>query len=158
MSWVHVHLILNHVPVIGIVFVLVILAVALWRRSADNARLGLGAMAALAVVTGVVYWTGEPAEEAVEHLPGVSEALIHAHEDAALVAAIAVGVAGTAAAYLLWVFRRHELPRWATRAALGLTLVAGGFMAWTANLGGQIRHTEVRSAQAVIPGEEDKDH
>lgn len=158
MSWVHVHLILNHVPVIGIVFVLAILAVALWRRSADLAKLGLAAMTALAVVTGAVYWTGEPAEEAVENLPGISEALIHAHEDAALVAAIAVGVTGAAAAYLLWLFRRHELPRWATRAALGLTLVAGGFMAWTANLGGQIRHTEVRSSQVVISGEDADDH
>jgi hypothetical protein len=150
MSWVHVHLILNHVPVIGLVFVLIVLGVALWRRSAEMTKLGLSAMTTLAVVTGAVFWTGEPAEEAVEDLAGVAEPLIHAHEEAALTALIAIGVAGAIAAWLLWRLRsRQQVPRWVATTAFGLTLVAGGFMGWTAYLGGQIRHTEVRSVEAT---------
>src|SRR5688572_23069651 len=104
MSFVHLHLLLNHVPVIGIVFVLGVLLAALWRRNSDVAKAGLSALVAVALDTVAVFFTGEPAEEAVENLAGVSDAVIHAHEDAALYSFIATGAAGAIALYLLWIF------------------------------------------------------
>lgn len=39
-----------------------------------------------------VYFTGEPAEELIEHLAGFSEPLVERHEEAALIATIGISV------------------------------------------------------------------
>ena len=156
MSIVHLHLILNHVPVIGMVFALLILGVAAWRRNDGMGRLGLSVMVGLAVVTAVVFLSGEPAEEAVENVAGVSEAMIHPHEEAAEAALIVTGIAGALALVALGAYRRRALPRWLTGAAFMAALVAGTTLGWAANLGGRIRHTEIGATASS--GDEVEDH
>ena len=158
MSTVHLHLLLNHVPVIGILAVAFVLIVAFARKNDAIGKLGLAMLVGIALVTIVVYFTGEPAEEAVEDLAGVSESLIHSHEEAAEVAFIATALAGLAALGLLLRSARRALARWAVAGTLALSLVVAGLMAWTANLGGQIRHSEIRGAGAAVQqGEADDD-
>ena len=158
MSIVHLHLILNHVPVIGMVFALLILGVAAWRRNDGMGRLGLAVMVGLAVVTAGVFLTGEPAEEAVEEVAGVSEAMIHPHEEAAEAALIVTGIAGAIALVALGAFRRRALPRWLTGAAFTAALASTTMLGWAANLGGQIRHTELGGTASASSGEESEDH
>ena len=143
MNWVHIHLLLNHVPVIGIVLAVPILAWGIGRRSEEVIRLSLVLLAALAAVTIVVYLTGEPAEEAVEGLSGVSESLIERHEEAALLATAAFAAIGALALAGLIRFRRGPIPRRFAAVVLGLALVPAAMVGWTANLGGEIRHTEI---------------
>lgn len=158
MSIVHLHLILNHVPVIGMVFALLILGVAAWRRNDGMGRLGLAVMVGLSLVTAVVFLSGEPAEEAIERVAGVSEAMIHPHEEAAEAALIATGIAGVLALTALSAYRRRALPRWLTGAAFTAALVSTTMLGWAANLGGQIRHTEIGGTAAASSGEESEDH
>ena len=157
MSIVHLHLILNHVPVIGMVFALLILGVAAWRRNDGMGRLGLAVMVGLAVVTAAVFLTGEPAEEAVEEVAGVSEAMIHPHEEAAEAALIVTGIAGAMALVALSAYRRRALPRLITGAAFTAALVSTTMLGWAANLGGQIRHTEIGGTATASSGEEGED-
>lgn len=154
MSIVHLHLILNHVPLIGMAFVLLILGVAMWRRNDGMGRLGLVVMVGLAAVTAVVFLSGEPAEEAIESIAGVSEAMIHPHEEAAEASLIATGIAGVLALIVLGIYRRRALPRWVTGVALIAALVASSMLGWTANLGGQIRHTEIGGS---VPSDDHED-
>ena len=158
MSIVHLHLILNHVPVIGMAFALLILGVAAWRRNDGMGRLGLVVMVGLALVTAAVFLTGEPAEEAVEEVATVSEAMIHPHEEAAEASLIATGIAGALALIALVAYRRRALPRWVTGVAFVAALVANTMLGWTANLGGRIRHTEIGGIAAASSGEEVEDH
>ena len=155
MSFVHLHLILNHVPVIGSVFVLLLLALAWVKRSSEIGKLAIGFIVAIGVVSAVVFLTGEPAEEAVEHVAGVSDAVIHQHEDAAglaLVLAGTIGVMGLAT--LLW-YRRLAIPRVVMSVALVATVALNAAMAWTAYLGGQIRHTEIRTSAGEVDRSDD---
>jgi hypothetical protein len=146
MSWAHIHLALTHVPVIGLLIVLLLLVVARLRRSAELKRVSYGLLVLLAAATLVVYLTGEPAEELVENLPGFSEALVERHEEVALIATIGMGVLGLVALVGLIRFRAPRIaPAWYDRGLLLLALLMGGVMAWTANLGGQIRHSEIRA-------------
>lgn len=144
MDLVHLHLLLNHVPVIGTVLTALLLAWALLRRSSELGKVSLGLLGLLAVVAIVVYLTGEPAEERVEGLPGISEPIMERHEEIALVATIVMGAVGALALGALAAFRRRPLPHGVTALALVATLGTAGVMGYTANLGGQIRHSEIR--------------
>jgi uncharacterized membrane protein YeaQ/YmgE (transglycosylase-associated protein family) len=146
MSPVHLHLLLNHLPVIGTIVAIVLLAYALVRRSPELVRASLGMFVLFALAGAVVYLTGEPAEELVEGLPGVSEAIMERHEEAALVATTLLGLVGAVALGGLLAFRKRAagIPRGFAAAALLLALVPAAAMGYTANLGGQIRHTEIR--------------
>lgn len=153
MNIAHLHLILNHFPVVGSVIVALLLALALYRRSDELGRAALLLAALVGAVSVVVYFTGEPAEELVERLPGVSEAITEQHEEAALVATIVVAALGALSLAVLGMHRGHRaLSRRTTGAALALALVAGGVMGYTAFLGGQVRHTEIRSGAVASQG------
>jgi uncharacterized membrane protein len=146
MNWVHVHLALSHLPVIGTIFGVLLLLLALIRKSEELKRVSLGVFVFTALLALPVYFTGEPAEEVVEHLPGVAESLIERHQNAALFALLMAGVTGIVALTGLILFRRAEkMPGRVVAAALVLSLATSGLMVWTANLGGEIRHTEIRA-------------
>ena len=149
MNGVHIHLLLNHIPVIGMLIGLVVFALGVWRRNDSWTRLALGLFAVVAVASLATVLTGEGAEEAVERLPGVTDAVIEPHEEAAQVAAIGAYVLGAISiAALAWV-RGRPLPRTLTVAVLPIVLLVAGLMAYAANLGGQIRHTEIRAGAVV---------
>jgi hypothetical protein len=145
MNAVHLHLMLNHLPVIGSAIGVLLLAVALARRSGELTKVALGLFALLGVAAVAVFLTGEPAEDVVEKLPGFSHAITEEHEEVALVATIALGAFGALAVALLAAFRRRALPRWAAVGSLLGALAICAIMGYTAFLGGQIRHTEVRT-------------
>src|SRR5437868_4962602 len=106
MSITHLHLLLNHVPVVGIFGLVVLFVLAAWRRSSELGKVALGLTVTLAAIAVGVYFTGEPAEELVEHLPGFDKRLVEAHERAAMVATIAFTSIGLVAAALLARYRR----------------------------------------------------
>ena len=157
MTAAHWHLILNHIPLLGILFGALLLAFGLWRSQEDvqKASLGLLAVAGLAIIA--VYLTGEPAEEVVEGLAGVSHDAIEAHEHFAwygLVAGIATGV--VALGTLLYGALRRRLVRWTVGLTLLLAVVSVGLIGYTANLGGKISHPELRGEPTVqtAPGDD----
>jgi uncharacterized membrane protein len=153
MTWAHLHLALNHVPVIGIFFIVLLLGTAVARGNSDLTRASYGLIVVVAVIAIAVYFTGEPAEELVEKLPGFSEPLVERHEDAALIATLGMSLLGVAA--IVGLVRRQR--GWYSKAVLALSLVVFALMGWTANLGGQIRHTEIRSTATAVDttGEDD---
>jgi|SRR5690348_4904918 len=164
MSIVHLHLLLNHLPVIGSVFGLLLLAVALWRGSGELTRVSLGFLALIGAASVAVFLTGEPAQDAVEKLPGFSEAIADRHEDAALLATIVTGTIGALALAALLIYRRRAVPRWVTTIGLVCALGSTALMGYVANLGGQIRHTEIRPGSTssgvgpVRPIEAEREH
>lgn len=150
MDAAHVHLMLNHLPFAGILIGIPILLVAWWRKSDTLARTGMFVILLSGIVTIPTFLTGEPAEEIIEHLPGISEKLIKIHEESAettiwLVAAAAIG----ALISLIIAFKKKSMPMRAIPAVTVLAICAMGFLAWTSNLGGEISHPEVRKDKMV---------
>ncbi|HRI03515.1 MAG TPA: hypothetical protein PLL77_07200 [Pyrinomonadaceae bacterium] len=148
----YLHLSLNHIPVIGSVFGFIILFIGIVARSKAVNRVGLGLLAISAIVAIPVYLTGETAEEIVEKLPGFSESITGQHESAA---ALSLGLAifsGVLAitALLFSRARTEKNPGYLVIATLLLSLLTTTSMVRTANLGGQVRHTEIRSGAQNI--------
>ena len=152
MNATHLHLILNHLPMLGVVIAGVLFGIALWYDNVQFQRLTLGLIALFALTAIPVYLTGEPAQHVVERLAGVSEAAIDRHEHAASIALGAVEGLGGLALLGMLIFRRaRAIPRGFAASVLVFALAVSGLFGWTGYLGGQIRHTEIR-ADAPVSG------
>lgn len=147
----HLHLILNHVPVLGVVFGITLLVAALVRRNQVLGQAALVTFVVCAVTAAIVFFTGEPAEKIVEHLPGVASAAIERHEEAAKVALAAMVLLGTMSLAGLLLFRTRPSIRGFDVGILILALGCFATIAWTAALGGQIRHTEIAPGAVTAP-------
>ncbi|HLK32624.1 MAG TPA: hypothetical protein VKT29_06005 [Terriglobales bacterium] len=146
MSSAHIHLILNHIPVMGIAFAAAIMAFAMLRPSSELKKLSLVFFVFIALAAIPTYLTGEPAEKSLTGY-NVPTAVIERHEEAAGAALAGVEILGVIALAGLVLFRRTTPPQWFFAGCLAIALAIGGIMAWTANLGGQIRHPEISTAQ-----------
>ena len=127
-----------------------LLAYGIVRRSQELTKAGMGALVIVALLAIPAYLTGEPAEEIAERLPGVTEQLIETHEDAAKIAFAASLVVGMLALAGLGLYRGKEPPLAMALGLVALALAAAGAMAWTANLGGKIRHPEIRGEASRV--------
>ncbi len=152
MNFAYMHLIINHIPLVGIPIALAFLGHGLWTRSASTQRFSLLILFGLAAMVLPVYLTGEPAEEVVEHLPGVLESFIESHEDAAKFSLILTLTTGAAAFLALWFQRVESKRRLINFGVMGLAILALLSLAYTANLGGKIRHSELRAEGTVQTG------
>lgn len=150
MDGAHLHLILNHIPVFGLLVGFLLLAWGMIRGYNDIQKAALVTLFVTAATALPVYLTGEPAEDIVEKLPGVSEQIMSQHEDSAMFSLIMAMITGVLALGAIAVkrFLSTQIAAMAAVAVLIVTLITGGAMAFTANLGGQIRHTEIRNGQA----------
>ena len=154
-NWAHVHLMINHFPIVGVMGAVLLLLYALVRKSEEVTLVSLGAFVLVALITIPVYFTGELAEDAVKNLPGVTEKFIGRHEDIAFYALILMETLGILAlAGLLLLRRSGKIPQWVISALLVLSLITTAVIGFTANLGGQIRHTEIRAdaPSSSVPG------
>jgi hypothetical protein len=141
----YLHLLLNHIPIIGGALVLLLLVVALAGRSDDVTRVALAFTVLIALGTIPVYLTGSGAAKIVPHDDPVAAHRIERHEERAERAAIATWAAGGLALIgLLAGLRGRPAPRWATLGTLVLLIVANGLLFFAAKAGGEISHPEVR--------------
>lgn len=152
MSGAHFHLIVNHVPVLGAVFCLMALAWALWWKDWGVQRFSMACLVLLGGSSVLAYVTGEPAEEVVESIATVSHDYIERHEDAAWIALWSGMVCGLVGVVGL-ILRAEKARQMMTYLALAVSVLCLGLMIWTANLGGMVRHTEIRpeAASSMIP-------
>lgn len=169
MNGAHLHLLVNHLPVIGSLFAILLLVWSLARKNTDIARAALG-LFVIAAITGLAaYFTGEPAEHMAEEIAGVSKDAIHAHEESAELATVLLGGYGVFALGALVYLRKRsmEFPHKLVALALLLSFVPAGAMGLTTNQGGKIRHPEISSAGAPmatsggrtdVAGHEESDH
>jgi hypothetical protein len=154
MDLAHTHLLLNHFPTIGFIIGGGLFLLSLVTNSNDLKRASLVVLLGIALLAIPTYITGNGAQDAIKSLPGISKSLIEAHEGAAFVALGFMEFTGAFAWLGLWQFRRlARVPNWNLLVILVLTLVSLGLMTRASNLGGEIRHAEIRAVQeTVAPG------
>lgn len=145
MNWMHIHLALNHVPVLGTIFILGLLVVGLIRKSDELMRLSLWAFVALMAVGVPIKFTGDFAHEQAQEEPWLLKPIAEAHEQAADQATTGIFLLGIMAIVGLVLGRKGKpVPTWAYITTIVLALATFGLMLRAANSGGQIRHAEIR--------------
>lgn len=142
----HWHLVLNHLPILGSFLGLFLVLFLYVRDSRHWETITLWWFVFMALLAIPVYFTGEPAEELVEGMTGVSHDAIEVHEEWAFWAFTVQVITGVFALGFL-VYRRIQAStvHWVRHTFLGLVLGTVALMGYTATLGGHIHHPETRS-------------
>jgi len=154
MNAAHLHLLVNHFPVVGSVFGVAFFLIALFKRNELLIKSSLWILLAVAAAAALAYATGDPAKDFIAGLPGVDSTTITAHEEMAEKAFIAAMVMGLFAYVGLLAYRKKKpLRKWYLPVLLAVSIGVVLLMGLTANLGGQIRHPEilVKNVQEIAP-------
>src|ERR1700722_16674888 len=138
LNWTHIHLMINHVPVIGLAVPIALLLIDRVRKNQKLEWLSLQMFVVFAVLTIPVYLTDSPASHKMREMPGISQEVIHLHSSAADFAFWAMEGLGAFSLGMLYKFRSSAtVPPRLTAYVLALALTTLGLMIWTANLGGK---------------------
>ncbi len=145
MNIMHLHLALNHVPIVGIFIGTVVLLFSLFFRSSQTKRVALIMIVACSALSIPVYLSGEPTEHIVERTVQLNESVIENHEEAAELSFGLSIALGLAAGFALWSSRKapQRLDQRTGYALIVLSVACSASLLWTGYLGGQIRHTEL---------------
>ena|SRR5450631_952593 len=150
MTLAHLHLLLNHFPILGSIFLSVLFIVALIYKNVFLQKVILWFLVAIALLTAVTYLTGDPTVRAVHGLPGVSEDMIRQHE---LFAKFGLGlmfVTGILAlGGALFYSRKPRLPRAFLSVILIILLLNSALFTYIGLLGGLILHQEIRTPTSL---------
>ncbi len=144
MNDAQLHLMFNHLPVMGSLFTLGLLGWGIIRKSAEVQKVAMGAMVLVALTAWMAFLTGEPAEEVLEGFPNFEEGWVEPHEHYAEYALYASQALGLVALVGLILSRGREVPIVLAGLLLVANLGVAGMMGYTAHLGGMIRHPEIR--------------
>jgi uncharacterized membrane protein len=142
------HLAMTHLPVVLSLVGMVALSISFIKTNIHLRTTALYILVIAGITALPVFFTGEGAEEVVEHLPGVSESLIEKHEFVAKLGLFAILAASILALASLPKFIAAKVRKGITITVLLVSFVSTGLMVQTAHLGGQIRHTEIRTGMA----------
>jgi uncharacterized membrane protein len=143
MNSVQLHLALTHVPVILSLVGLIILIIGLLKKNSIIVRTSLTIIAIAGITALPVYFSGEEAEEAVEHIAGISESLIEEHEEIAKYSLISILISGLMALVTMFSSKWPGVHKHLKTAVLFTAFISAGLMVQTAHTGGQIRHSEM---------------
>lgn len=152
MNFAHLHLLLNHFPIIGAIIALGLLLTSFVGKNEGLRKASLILFVALALLTLPTFFSGIGARAAIRAEPGISAALIDRHEGAALLALFFMEITGALALVGLWQMQRTPAQkRWpgSIVAILIFSILTVGLMVRVGNTGGDIRHPEIRLTEGT---------
>ena len=142
------HLLVNHMPIIGSIIILFLLAYGILSKSKSVIKAAYWLIVLVAIFTFVASQTGDKAEHFLLDAKLADEDIIERHEEAAGIAQwamIGIGIASLAALFINRLKTSAAMPV----IILILSLIVAGLMAWAGLLGGEIMHKEIRKDSAV---------
>lgn len=159
MNAAHLHLIINHFPIIGVTFGLVFLIIGIFNRNSLFRNIAFVVFFASFVFGIISLTTGHAAEDFIEKLPNVNETFIDMHED---LATIYLWLLGILAFFSIVSFFIETKAKKSTLPLNIVILIWSLFVIYfstrVGSSGGEIRHPEIRTnSTQTIEQDQDKD-
>ena len=150
MNIAHIHIVINHLPIVGYFFSIFLITTSLYFRSQEGVIISavlvmvISALGALAA-----YFSGSPSIKQIAGLPGVGHKYINIHYTRAKIAVLFSCLSGLTAITCGIIIIRTDAPVPAYCYALMMisSLITSFAMVFTGNAGGKIRHQEVRDEE-----------
>jgi uncharacterized membrane protein len=158
MNDAHLHLAVNHFPIIisFVGFGILVIGLFLKNNSVKNTAYVLFIVAAVFAFASM--FTGEGAEELVEDMPSIGKKIIHEHEELAEKLALVLYATGIFSLLSLYTFvKKNKFAKTVSYVTLTLSLASCILAIGVGTSGGEIRHTEIRndSVNSLIGGTDD---
>jgi uncharacterized membrane protein len=142
------HLIFNYFPLAGTVIGPIVLIYGTRRRSEKTQKIGLGILILTAILTIVVFGTGEAAGKGADLLIGQVWTNIQGHRASALPAFAVIETTGIFAFFgLINLMRKKALTQWLVIMVLLLSVASIALTARTAHLGRSIHSVDAAIAR-----------
>ena len=151
MNNAHFHLVVNHFPIIGIIFGVGILTAGLFLNNNIVKNTAYSIFIVAAIFAFLAMYTGEGAEEIVEDMPTIGHQIIHEHEELAEKFAVLT--------YILAIFsiigiylnlKNHLKAQLLSFIIITVAVVTAILSSQVGTSGGEIRHTEIRETTSQI--------
>lgn len=151
MNDAHLHLVVNHFPIIGTILGLGILIAGIILKNNSTKNVAYILFIVAAIFAAFSMYTGEGAEELVEDMPSVGKEIIHEHEELAEKFALVLYFLGVVSLVGLYA----NIKKWiranlVSYLALTIGLVAVFLAQQVGTSGGEVRHTEIRANATTI--------
>lgn len=156
MNLAHIHIVLNHIPSLGTIACLVLLATAMFTKDERLKKRTFVVLVMIALTLLPTYISGMEAMRIIRDQPAFSRALVEVHHNSAMITLLLMTATGTLAWFGLWEFRRfNRAGKITSVGTLLAAAVTSAAILYTAGLGGKVSHPEVRvDADALITEEQ----
>ncbi len=160
MNEAHLHMVVNHFPIIGTILAIGILIAGLLskNRSIINTSYVLFVIGAIFGILSMN--TGEGAEELVEDMPGIGWKIIHEHEELAEKMALLLDILGVLSLVgFYFQYKKNAKEKLVSYIILLIGIASLFVIQKVGTSGGEIRHTEIRKDFSnTIIEKESSDH
>jgi uncharacterized membrane protein len=145
MNGAHLHLVVNHFPIIGSIFGLGILIAGILMKNNTVKNTSYFVFIVAAIFSAISMYTGEGAEHTVKDFPEIGRKIIHEHEEMAEKLAFVLYLLGLISiAGIYSNIKNHTKANLISYLALTVALVGVFLGKETGTTGGEVRHTEIR--------------
>jgi uncharacterized membrane protein len=147
MNQAHLHLVLNHFPIIGLIIGTLVLLAGNLLKVPTAKKVALIILIGAAVFAVPTFLTGEGAEDIVEKVGGISESYIEKHEELAEIfiwLIVATGILSLIS--IISSFSKPRLFDGLSMLTLVMGLVSIFYAQQVGTSGGEIRHSEIRES------------
>ncbi len=158
MNEVHLHLVVNHLPIVGVLIGLLVLLTGSVLKKPEVKVTALGIFVFSALASIAAFYSGEGAEEIVEKIPGISETLINAHKESAeLFFTVILILGGISLITMFLEIKKSKFAKYGFVLVFVLSVASGVIAENVGTTGGEIRHSEIRNDANLIQIHSDDD-
>ncbi|HPW98271.1 MAG TPA: hypothetical protein PK218_06915 [Flavobacterium sp.] len=159
MTDAHLHLVVNHFPIIGLFFAIGIMVFGVFLKSNILKNTAYVMLIITAIFGFLSMYTGEGAEEMVEDMPNIGHKIIHEHEELAEKFVLFLYAAGLLSILGLYFnLKMHSKANIVAYATLVVAIIAGIFAVQVGTSGGEVRHTEIRTEKVAQNNDIEKNY
>lgn len=159
MNEAHLHLAINHFPIIMPIVGLLLLVAGGVLKAGILKRAAYVFYILAALLTLAAYSSGEAAEHFIEDLPGIEEKYMEIHEETAETFSLIMYLLGAVSLLGLWTcIKRKPFAKWTGYLTIILTIAALFYAKETGTTGGEIMHSEIRTVATVSDMHSDENH
>lgn len=151
MNEAHIHMLVNHFPIIGLFFGLGVLLFGVVKKNLTLKSTAYVMLIICVIFGQLAMMTGDKAEHFVEDLPGFTHKIVHEHEEAAEAFMIPMYILGLVSIVGLYAqSKKLSFEKWISYLALVLGVVCIFLSKNAGTTGGEIRHTEIREKGSTL--------
>ena len=150
MNDAHLHMVVNHFPIIGTILAIGILVAGLLNKNQSIINTAY-VLFVIGAIFGILSMnTGEGAEELVEDMPGIGWKIIHEHEELAEKMALLLDILGVLSLVgFYFQYKKNAKEKLVSYIILLVGIASLFVIQKVGTSGGEIRHTEIRNESVI---------